>query len=345
MSAGYKIVLRQAGPHRIVHALAVGGALLGLTMASGAASAEEGKPVTLTVSSNSLAYGGLKIAQQAGLFEKNGIALKVIVSNSGNAATTALVAGSADFSGSGTSEVLAARVRGQDIVIVSNIFRGLSGSLVLARPVADKLGPKATASTEAKLKALDGLTIATPSPTSAYTHPVKSAAEALKVKIKFVYMSQPAMVAALKTGAIQGFVGAAPYSLTPVTDGSGVMWLSGPKGELPAEVLPTSSACLQGSAKYVDSHPDIVKRMQAAFFDLKALIEKEPAKAKAALAKAYPKLKPSEIDAIFEEDSGSWTRPIMTPADIKQEIHIQASSGSLAGVEKLDPAAVLRMPK
>ncbi len=58
-------------------------------------------PLTIAVSSSSLAYGSLKIAQQAGLFQKNGIDPKVIVMESGNAAITAVVAGSAAFSGAG----------------------------------------------------------------------------------------------------------------------------------------------------------------------------------------------------------------------------------------------------
>ena len=88
---------------------------------------------------------------------------------SGNAAISAVVAGSAVFSGAGASEVLAARVRGVDIVIVANIYRGLSGSVVLAKSVAAKLGVSPTAPVEQRLHALDGLAIASPSATSAYT--------------------------------------------------------------------------------------------------------------------------------------------------------------------------------
>jgi ABC-type nitrate/sulfonate/bicarbonate transport system substrate-binding protein len=148
----------------------------------------------ITVSSNSLAYGGMHIALSAGLFEKHGLAPQVVVMHSGNAATAALISGSAPFASSGVGEVLAARVRGQDVVIVANLYHGLLGSVVLAKSVADKLKTKATAPVDERLKALSGLVIAAPSATSAYTIPLRSAAEMIGLKLNLTYMSQPAMV-------------------------------------------------------------------------------------------------------------------------------------------------------
>ncbi len=301
-------------------------------------------PVTIAVSSTSLAYGGLQIAEKAGLFEKNGIGPKIIVMDSGNAAMTAVLGGSADFSSAGPGEVLAARVRGQKMVIVANVYRGLSGSLVLAKSAADKLGG-ADAAIEQKLKALNGLTIATPSATSAYTHPYKSAAEALRAQPHFVYMAQPAMVTALQAGAIQGLIAGAPFSTAAVASGAGVLWISGPKGELPAADQPASSACLQTSEAYAAKHPDIVAKLQATFASLAGFMRQDPDKAQHFLADAYPQLDAATIKTVFKDDGPNWTRPIMTEDDIRREIAIQASSGSLQGVEAIQPGSILLMPQ
>jgi ABC-type nitrate/sulfonate/bicarbonate transport system substrate-binding protein len=298
-------------------------------------------PVTIAASSSSLAYGGMKIALEAGLFQKNGLDPKVIVMESGNAAMSAVVAGSAAFSTSGAGEVLAARVRGQDIVIVSNIYRGLSGSIVLAKSVADKLGVAPTAPVDQRLLALNGLAIAAPSATSAYLTPYKSAATAVGSTPKFLYMTQPAMVAALQVGAIQGMSAGAPFSLTPVLNGSGVLWISGPKGELPPADQLTSSACLQTSLDYARNHPEVIRAVRAVFADAAALIKSKPDEAKALLAKAYPSLEPAMLDAAFAESAANWSQPVMTVDDIRQEIKVQEGAGTLPGVEKLDPAAVL----
>jgi ABC-type nitrate/sulfonate/bicarbonate transport system substrate-binding protein len=292
-------------------------------------------PITITASSSSLAYGGMKIALEAGLFQKNGLDPKVIVMESGNAAIAAVVGGSAAFSAAGAGEVLAARVRGQDIVIVNNIYHGLSGSLVLAKSVADKLGVAPTAPVEDRLRALNGLAIATPSATSAYLTPYKSAAAGVGSTPKFLYMTQPAMVAALQVGAIQGMSAGAPFSLTPVLNGSG------PKGELPAADRLTSSACLQTTRDYAKSHPDIIRAARAVFADVATLIKQKPDAAKAFLAKAYPSLEPKLLDAAFAESAANWADPVMTVDDIRQEIKVQVGAGALPGVEKLDPAGVL----
>jgi ABC-type nitrate/sulfonate/bicarbonate transport system substrate-binding protein len=298
-------------------------------------------PVTIAASSSSLAYGGLHIAMQAGFFQKNGIDPNVIVMDSGNAAISAVVAGSAVFSGAGASEVLAARVRGVDVVIVANMYRGLSGSIVLGKSVAAKLKISPSAPIDQRLRALDGLSIATPSATSAYTIPYRSAALAAGAKINFVYMTQPAMVAALQAGAVQGISAGAPFSLTPVLNGDGVLWISGPRGELPAIDQLASSACLQTSVAYAKAHPDMIHRLRAAFEDLAKLIKNKPDEAKAMLGKAYPQLTPQLLDAAFTESAANWSQPHMTEEEIAQEIKVQVGAGTLPGVEKLDAAAAL----
>jgi len=298
-------------------------------------------PVTLAVSSNSFAYGGLRIAQRAGLFEKNGIVPTITVMDSGNAALTAVLSGSVEFCSASPGEVLAARVRGQKIVIVANVYRGLSGSLVLAKAIADKLGSGASVTIEAKLKALNGLVVATPSPTSSYTYPYKIAAQAVGVRPRFVYLAQPAMLAALQAGAVQGIIAGAPFSTAAVASGAGITWISGPKGELPPNAQPTSSACVETSEAYAANHSDVIDRLRAGFAELATFIKEQPGEAERLLAHAYPQLDAASIGAIFRDDAGNWTRPVMTADDIRQEIAIQESAGALPGIGALDPASVL----
>jgi len=297
--------------------------------------------VTLAISSNTLAYGGLRIAEGAGLFPKNGLEPRIIVMDSGNAAISAVLGGSADFASSGPGEVLAAKVRGRDLVIVQNFYRGLPGSLVLSKAAAAKSGVAPDAPVEQKLRVLDKLAIAEPSATSAYLHPYRAASEAVGAKIKFVYMTQPAMVAALQAGAVDGIVAGAPFSLVAVSNGSGVLWISGPKDELPEPVRPTSSACLQTTAEYAKAHPDIIAAMRRVGADLADFIQNKPVEALVIMAKAYPSLDAASAKDAFAENAKNWSMPKMTPQDIKREIDIQVSSGALPGVDKIDPASVL----
>ena len=331
---------RSPGEDRAMMRRMLGAGLLALAMAAGPARAAE-KPVTLAISSTTLAYGGLQIAQKAGLFEHHGLQPHIVVMDSGNAAISAVLGGSADFAAAGPGEALAARVRGRDIVLVLNLFRGLSGSLVLAKPVAQVSHAAPDGPIAARLKALDGLSIAEPSATSAYLTPYKSAAEAVGAKIRFVFMTQPAMVAALQVGAIQGMVAGAPFSLTAVTNGSGITWINGPKGELPAADQPASSATLQTSAEYARAHPDMVAALRAVFADLTRLIKDHPADARGFLAKGFPQMNAASLDAAFAESAGNWSDPVLSVEDVRQEIRIQKSLGTLAGVEAINPASML----
>jgi ABC-type nitrate/sulfonate/bicarbonate transport system substrate-binding protein len=317
----------------------LGGLAAGALARSAAAAA--GTPITLAVSSTSLAYGGLRIAEKAGLFEKNGISPTITVMDSGSAAMTAVLSGSIEFCSASLGEVLAARVRGQEIVVVANIYRGLSGSLVLAKPVAEKLGIPEQAPLDAKLKAIEGMAIATPSATSSYTFPFRIAGQAAGAQPHFVYMAQPAMVAALKTGAVQGMIAGAPFSTEVVASGVGVMWVSGPKGELPADAAPTSSAAVETSEAYVKAHPDVIARMRASFDALGRLIKEQPAEAERLLASAYPQLGATTISNVFRDDGPNWARPVMSIDDIRHEIMLQQKAGLLKGLEKIDPASVL----
>jgi ABC-type nitrate/sulfonate/bicarbonate transport system substrate-binding protein len=299
--------------------------------------------VSIAMSSSGLPFGGLRIAENSGLFAKYGFKPRLIVSESGNAATTALLARSVDFAGSGPSEALTARARGRDIIVVGNLYRGLSGSLVLAKSVIEKLGVKSDAPVADRLKALDGLTIATPSATSAYTGPVKNGAAQVGAKPKLIYMAQPAMPAALETGAIQGMIGAAPFSIAPVVKGSGAVWISGPRAQFPAQYMPSSSACLQTSEAYAKANPDIVRKLQALLAELAVFIRQKPAEAKQALGKAYSTFDAATLDSVFEEDSENWSQPILTEADMEQERKILQDTQSVPGLGSIDLKRFLRM--
>jgi ABC-type nitrate/sulfonate/bicarbonate transport system substrate-binding protein len=298
-------------------------------------------PITIAVSSNTLLYGGLFIAEKAGLFTQQGVAPKIVVMDSGNAAMTALISRSAQFAASGPGEVLTARSRGQKVVILGNFYRGFSASVVLARAIADKSAVAQGAPVTERLRALNGLIVAAPSATSAYLHPIKRASEETGARPRFVYMSQPAMVAALQSGAIQAMIGAPPYSSTAIARGLGVDWINGPRGDLPAHVQPPSSACLQTTEQYATANPAVITRMRAVLTSLARFVRDKPDDAKRLLQQVYPQLAPAALEQAFTQNAGNWTQPALSEADIAQEIRILSASGVVAGLDRIQPAAAL----
>jgi ABC-type nitrate/sulfonate/bicarbonate transport system substrate-binding protein len=106
---------------------------------SGAAFAQT-RDIAIPISSTSFATAALRVAKELGIFEKHGLNARFITMDSANSATSALISGSAEVVLSGPGELVAARGRGQPIVIVADTYRGLSASLVLGRDVAAKTG-------------------------------------------------------------------------------------------------------------------------------------------------------------------------------------------------------------
>ena len=144
--------------------------------------------------------------------------LKIFAMDSANAATAALIAGSAPVVLSGPGELVAAVARSQPVVLVADVYRGFGASLVLSNAVAARTGVGA--------------------------------------KIRFTYMAQPAMVAALENGAVEGMIASAPFWGFPVARKAGVLWLSGPKGELPPENMPVVPRACKPCGRLPKPTPD-----------------------------------------------------------------------------------------
>jgi ABC-type nitrate/sulfonate/bicarbonate transport system substrate-binding protein len=311
-----------------------------MTVTVRVASAEDLQEVTIAVSSTSFVLGGVRIGEQAGLFATNGLHARIVVMESGNAAMSALIGGSAQFTVAGPGEVLAARARGQDVVIVANLYKGLAGSVVLSRDAVASLNVAPNAPVMERLRALNGLSIAVPSATSALLAPVRDAAEAAGAHIRFSYMSQPAMVAALESKAVQGIDASFPFAGTPIIRGTGVLWIDGPGAEL-AQFSPASSSCIQTTGAYATANADTVRRLQKSIVAIADYVGERPAEAKQALAKGYPQLGPTEIDLAFSEQQKNWTKPFLSVDDIRHEIGLLKASANLPGLDAIDPASVL----
>ena len=316
---------------------------IALVVAAGAASAQEKLKFTMGLSSTSFAVLSPRIAQEMGLFDKHGLAANFVVMDNGSAATAGVIANSIDLCTGGSGEFMSAQVQGQDVIPIMTVYTGYSGSLVLSKTVAKKLPVSSTAPVKDRLKALDGLVIASTSPTGAYTLAFKGAMAGVGGNIRFTYMAQPAMEASLESGAIQGFIGGAPFWALPIVRGSGVLWLSGPGNEMPPENVPPNTTYLLSTRAFATKNPDLVKRLKAVFLDLGQAVQERPAEVKAVVARLNPAIEPATLDLLLKAEINAWkTRPI-TAQDMAREIaYVKAGGGGSAErIDKIDPASLL----
>ena len=240
--------------------------------------------------------------------------------------------------GSGT--VIAAVARGQKIVAIANGYGGFATTMVVAKDVAEKLGVKPNAPVAERLKAADNLLVGTPEPTAGSTLGFKLAMATVGANLRFTYMAQQAMQAALENGAIQGYLASAPFWAGPVASGKGVVWVSGPKGEMPAGSVNISSTQLQMMREAATADPELAKAFASIFADLRKAIDERSDEVKAATARVFPDLDRKILDIVFPSESGAWNGRPMTTADWVKEIAFVKSSGTqIPGLDVVDPAS------
>ena len=324
---------------RLAPACVLGAALLA---AAGPAQGQAAQKISIGLSSASLVAAAPRIAKELGLFEKHGLDVRFIVMESASAATTAVISKSIDIALAGPGELIAAQTRGQKVVLVASVYRGLGASLILSKRVADRAGVSPTAPVNDRLKALDGIVIGTSNATSPYTVAFRGATKAAGSSPRFTYVSVPAMASSLESGAIQGFIASAPFWAAPVLKGSGVVWISGPKAELPAENIPKSSIGLAVLRDVAETDPGLITKLRAVVSDLNKALDQRPAEVKAAAARLFPELDASAFELLFASEAPAWRSEPLTTKDIAHEIEFVKSTGvSLPGIDALDPASLL----
>jgi ABC-type nitrate/sulfonate/bicarbonate transport system substrate-binding protein len=311
--------------------------------ATSATSAEPLDELSIGLGSGSLVAGSARIAEELGIFEDHGFDVKLTVMDSGAAALAALIGGSFKVAVGGPSDFIMAVARGQDLLAVVPVYNGLGVNLVLSKSVADATGVSPAAPVEERLAALDGLLIGTTSPTTVATTSLQRAAAAVGVDVRFTYLTQQNFYAALTSGAIQGHIGGAPFWAPSIVSGAGVPWISGSRGEFPAEFTPSISSLVATTRKVAEAEPDLVERIAAVYVDLGEAVEERPDEVRAAIAKLYPTLDQPTINLLFESETGSWKTGPVTAGQMAHEIAYLKSIGtaSVADLDGIDPAALL----
>jgi ABC-type nitrate/sulfonate/bicarbonate transport system substrate-binding protein len=309
-----------------------------ISVLSSAASAQELRNVDMALAGGSLIGAIPHLVDDMGFLKKHGIKPNFVSMDSSSAAATALLSGAVAVAFSGPGSLVAAQARRQDLVAINSTYRGLGGTLVLAKSALTKIGVAPDAPIADRLRALNGLSIATPSPTSTYTINFREAAESAGAKPSFTYMAISTMPAALKKGAVDGYIASAPFWLPPIVDGSGVEWISGPRGDLPKEFAPSHTAVTLATRKYIDENKETVDAVNAAFKDFAVAVEQRPDDVKAAIRKLFPDLNDQTLNRLFEAEAVAWKAGPITPEDIANEVKIaRASNPQLpAFVEQID---------
>ena len=311
-------------------------------LASHAATAQQPREISFGLPSKSLVASPPRMADELGLFAKHGLKPKFGYVESTTGTAQALLSRSFDFAVTGISEVVAAKSRGQSLMVVANHYNGLAGSVILSKSVVDRLGVKADAPVADRLKALNNVLLASTSKISSLTIATKGAANAAGAEPRFSYMAIGAMGAALESGAVEGAVITAPFWAMQVLKGTAVLWINPARGDLAREHMPTTASITAASKATVDANPELARKVAAVFDDLAAAFAERPTEVKAAISRLYPELDAATLDLVFSLEAKAFSAKVMTPDDVKHDIvHMKQSGMDLGPIDTVDPASVL----
>jgi hypothetical protein len=155
-------------------------------------------------------------------------------------------------------------------------------------------------------------------------------------------MAQPAMAAALETGAIQGMISGSPFWAGPTVRGVATLWMSGPRQEFPPATVPASSALLMTREDTARTDRDLVQRLRSVIADLGTEIARRPEVVAAAERKVYADLDPSSLKLVLDTEMANLRTEPLTEAVMRHEIdYVRASGIALPGLDTVQPASLL----
>jgi ABC-type nitrate/sulfonate/bicarbonate transport system substrate-binding protein len=292
--------------------------------------------VTLIIPSLSANQALGFIALKAGIFKKNGLNVKTVNAGTGALAVEALTGGSGQFVVTGSADLFSAAKSGQHLYILAKASSGLSTQIVLTSAGVKKTGLTASAPLAQRIKALNGLTIASPSAASSWTAQAAKAAATQGATIKFTYVQENSMAAAMQAGKIDGLVAAPPWSTEALYAKTGTLWLSGPAGTFPGGYAVSSygDPLVATTKAYGDAHPQVAEDFTKSIEQAAALLKSEPTQAAAYVKQvAYPTMSEAEFNQVWAA-----TRPLLlTPSLSLQSLK---STLALDGDSSLDATAM-----
>jgi ABC-type nitrate/sulfonate/bicarbonate transport system substrate-binding protein len=258
--------------------------------------------VTLIIPSLSANQALGFIALKAGLFAKNGLNVKTVNAGTGALAVEALTGGSGQFVVTGSADLFSAAKSGQHLYILAKASSGLSTQVVLTSAGVKKTGLTASAPLAQRIKALNGLTIASPSAASSWTAQAAKAAATQGATIKFTYVQENSMAAAMQAGKIDGLVAAPPWSTEALYAKTGTLWLSGPGGTFPGGYAVSSygDPLVATTKAYGDAHPKVAEEFTRSILQAAALLSSQPAQAAGYVKQvAYPTMSQAEFNQVW----------------------------------------------
>ncbi|HEY4200330.1 MAG TPA: ABC transporter substrate-binding protein [Devosiaceae bacterium] len=231
------------------------------------------------------------VADHEGYFAENGVKVNTLQAN-GAAIMNALLAGKADI-GSNTPATITAAAKGVYMPTIVPISRQFPADIILTTKVMEERGISPTAPIGDRIKALKGMNIGISSVGSTYDILLRYILPKYGLTpdqdVTLVPLgTAAAATAAMKTGAVDGYIDAAPSPQQAQADGLGTIFISLNNG-----AVPELAGYVKGWAATPDAlknKPEAVQAFVNAIAEALKFIQESPEKATAIAVEANPNL-------------------------------------------------------
>lgn len=298
---------------------------------------------TLVFPAINLAFIDLYVAQDEGIWKKEGLDVKV-QHIQGIGSTNAVIAGSVDFGFASGPTVTRANARGQKLVALATTIDQSDEYIVVRKSIAESRHFNANAPLSERGKVLKGLTIATGGAGAIPDVVLKVVAQEAGLPrndVTTTPMRPPEFMAAFSRKAIDGFVSGPPFTQVVVLGGQGVIVANPEKGE-PKQYSPVSSALLLTRASFCPAHRSICAKMVHGIVEASKFVHAHRDATIAVMKKNFGKYSDKVLSASYEAlEKMMPVPPITTPEELENSDRLDIAAGFLKPSDKLSNYAAI----
>jgi NitT/TauT family transport system substrate-binding protein len=296
----------------------------------------------LVPDSDNLQYLAFWVAQGAGYFEEEGLAVDLVIPERPALAQSYFERGETDVAVLSPPMYLRLVAEGYPFALVANILRNDPIDLIVRRRVAEERGIHAGMSLHDRLAALRGITLGVaPGPPTRLR--VLFAGVGLDadrdLKISIIHGAE--QNAAFAEGRVDALYAHTPYLETALEDQDAVVVVDQSGGEIPALAARQIHA-LAATRAFLRDHPDRAAGMARAIYRAERLVHTDPAATAAAVLHALPHYEPKKVArlvALYTEAVPE--TPHVSPDGFAQALALYPASGQAPDFGTIDRAAYI----
>lgn len=294
-------------------------------------------PVTIALPVSAINYAAIYFAEDQGLFAKENLAEHSVVV-AGMGATSAVIAGSAEFATISSDAFVTARARGQPLVALAVLEDRPFIELVLRKDRAPRFDDKAPLARRARvLKDRTIGIVVVGGVMELWVRRIAREGGLDPGEIRLGVMQPPSMMAAFQSGAIDGFVTAPPVTTQALAGGAAVRVASGIEGE-PPEMMPYAFVTLVARDDTCETRRPLCAGVTRALAGAAAVIRDRPGAALAVIAKRFAAMDRALLpDAFAAFRKTVPERLAVTRQEIANAKSFAREGGIIRPDDKLDP--------